>query len=258
MSPRRWARIVGLIALLIALPLADGHGLMGALWGVGYTVCDQIPSHSFFIDGQQLPLCARCTGIYLGFLVGLLGMALLGKLRASRLPPRPVTLLLLLAILAMAADGMNSVLGSLPGTPQAYEPSNTIRLATGMAAGISLALLLVPLANESLWAEPSPWQSVADLEELAGYAVMAALATVVVAAEPSALLYPIATASVVGVFLTLTTAGTALAATLARRGGLAASRPGVLKAILTGFALAIIAMAALGEMRAYLPPLLEL
>ncbi|HEC34484.1 MAG TPA: DUF2085 domain-containing protein, partial [Chloroflexi bacterium] len=40
---------------------------------VGYAVCHRIPSHSFFVGGRQLPLCARCTGTFLGALTGLLG-----------------------------------------------------------------------------------------------------------------------------------------------------------------------------------------
>lgn len=256
MRPGRWPLIGGLAALVIALPLADAPLMLG-LRGVGYAVCHQIPSHSLFIAGQQLPLCARCTGIYLGFLVGLLGLALLGKLSASRLPPRPVTLLLLLALLAMAVDGFNSLLGFFPDAPQAYQPSNLLRLATGMAAGSSLALILVPLMNEALWAKPAAWESVSDLGELGGYAVLVALATVLVDAEHPVLLYPIAIASVAGVFLALSMAGTALAATLlAPRGGLASSPAEAGRAALGGFALAAIAMVALGEARAYLSPLL--
>lgn len=34
--------------------------------------CHQIPERSFFIHGYQLPLCARCTGITIGYLLALL------------------------------------------------------------------------------------------------------------------------------------------------------------------------------------------
>src|SRR5215216_4498053 len=46
--------------------------------GLGFAVCHQIHTHSFAIVGHQLPLCARCTGMYLGALVTLL---LLSRLR---------------------------------------------------------------------------------------------------------------------------------------------------------------------------------
>lgn len=33
-------------------------------------VCHQQPERSFFLNGLQLPLCARCTGIYAGLIAG--------------------------------------------------------------------------------------------------------------------------------------------------------------------------------------------
>lgn len=32
--------------------------------------CHQKPDRSFFIHGYQFPVCARCTGIILGYLIG--------------------------------------------------------------------------------------------------------------------------------------------------------------------------------------------
>lgn len=34
--------------------------------------CHQMPERSFFIHGYQFPLCARCTGIMVGYLLSLL------------------------------------------------------------------------------------------------------------------------------------------------------------------------------------------
>ena len=33
--------------------------------------CHQMPERSFFIKGYQFPVCARCTGIYLGALLSI-------------------------------------------------------------------------------------------------------------------------------------------------------------------------------------------
>ncbi len=46
------------VVLLFAVP--------GVLFPVGHFICHQRPERSFFIGGQQLPVCARCTGLYLG------------------------------------------------------------------------------------------------------------------------------------------------------------------------------------------------
>lgn len=34
--------------------------------------CHQMPERSFFIKGYQLPICARCTGVYIGQIVALI------------------------------------------------------------------------------------------------------------------------------------------------------------------------------------------
>ena len=46
------------VVLLFAAP--------GVLFPFGHFICHQRPERSFFIGGQQLPVCARCTGLYLG------------------------------------------------------------------------------------------------------------------------------------------------------------------------------------------------
>jgi uncharacterized membrane protein len=246
----RWPLVAVLAAFLVVPPVLDGFFLDG-LRVVGYSVCHQLPDHSFTFAGQQLPLCARCSGIYIGFLIGLLGMALLGKLSASLLPPRAVTLVLLLALVSMGADGFNSLLAFAQNAPPLYQPTNLLRLSTGMAAGVAMALLLVPLLNDALWAKPDRSDSVSDLGELLGYGVLASLGTMAVYSEQPILLYPIAVLSSLGVFATLGTAGTALAATLLRRERRAA-RFGETSAIFAvGLVLAVVSMAAFGGAKAY-------
>src|SRR5688572_16536441 len=41
------------------------------IFAVGSLICHQRPERSFFVDGHQLPVCARCTGLYLSAAVGL-------------------------------------------------------------------------------------------------------------------------------------------------------------------------------------------
>lgn len=38
---------------------------------VGSYICHQRPDRSFWFDGQKMAVCARCTGIYVGAVVGL-------------------------------------------------------------------------------------------------------------------------------------------------------------------------------------------
>lgn len=47
--------------------------LYGRLMKIGCsTGCHQDPKRSFQVNGYQFPLCARCTGIPIGYLIGLL------------------------------------------------------------------------------------------------------------------------------------------------------------------------------------------
>jgi len=39
-------------------------------------LCHQEPARSFQVDGHPMAVCARCTGIYLGFLLGLITVML--------------------------------------------------------------------------------------------------------------------------------------------------------------------------------------
>jgi len=40
--------------------------LPGLLFPIGAFICHQRPDRSFFFHGSQLPVCARCTGLYAG------------------------------------------------------------------------------------------------------------------------------------------------------------------------------------------------
>ena len=39
-------------------------------WGSSRWGCHQMPERSFFIKGYQFPICARCTGILSGYIIG--------------------------------------------------------------------------------------------------------------------------------------------------------------------------------------------
>ena len=46
--------------------------LTAFVYMAGSIVCHQIPERSFHINGVQFPVCARCTGLYVGGLVGVM------------------------------------------------------------------------------------------------------------------------------------------------------------------------------------------
>ena len=116
-----------------------------------------------FLWRPQLPLCARCSGQFLGALAGLVAAVALGRGKAARLPPRAVTIVLLGFIAAWALDGFNSYLTLFPGAPHLYEPHNILRTTTGAMQGVALISLVLPFFNVTLWARttdgrPSSWR----------------------------------------------------------------------------------------------------
>src|SRR3990172_240500 len=85
----RWISIVLLLIVLTVWVIFTPGGLFGKADAVGYAVCHRITIRSFlFPDGHQFPLCARCTGTFIGVLIGFLGPGLLFRHRhAAMFPP---------------------------------------------------------------------------------------------------------------------------------------------------------------------------
>ena len=45
---------------------AAGAAFVLAVYGIGSLVCHQLPARSFHLWSAQMPVCARCAGIYFG------------------------------------------------------------------------------------------------------------------------------------------------------------------------------------------------
>jgi uncharacterized membrane protein len=42
------------------------YAMSAAIYEIGGLICHQLPERSFYFRGAQLPVCARCTGLYVG------------------------------------------------------------------------------------------------------------------------------------------------------------------------------------------------
>ncbi len=40
--------------------------------------CHQMPERSFFVNGYQFPVCARCSGVFIGYVTGLITYCKIG------------------------------------------------------------------------------------------------------------------------------------------------------------------------------------
>ena len=190
---------VGLSLITLAtLLFFPGASLLNRMSWLDSGICAQIASHSFYPGGERLPLCARNTGIYLGFLVTLTTLYGKGRGRAQQLPPWPLVILLVGGVTALAIDGLNSFLLDL-GVQHLYQPNNFLRLATGLMTGLALALLILPMLNRLLWRGYSEERSVASWQELLHYLPGLVICFFVVVSQNALILYPIALLSTGGI-----------------------------------------------------------
>jgi len=193
------------------------HSFLDILSLFGAGVCGQIPGHSFIIGGRQLPLCARCTGTYLGALLVFLGLAALRRQRASGLPPSEVLASLLSFIVLWGVDGLNSFLTLLPNAPHLYEPHNLWRLITGVLQGLALSIIVYPVFSFLLWEETDTERVIRNWRELGYLLIPAALLIWIVQTQASFLWYPLAALSILGVLVMLTLINTMIVLIVTRR-----------------------------------------
>lgn len=244
----RIAAVLAAILAAAALLLLAPHGVLDKADRAAYAVCHRIPDHTFSIAGRQLPLCARCSGTYLGTLAGLAVLALRGRGRAGRFPSRPLLFVLAGFMLAWAADGTNSFLALLGG-PQLYPPSNTIRLVTGVLQGLAIAGILLPAFNIAFWQQPEDQASIAGWRDLAFMLAGGGLVVAAVASEWDALLYPLALLSGLAVPALLGALNAMLYVAVRRREGMATRGEQLLGPLFIGLALALGEIAAIGALR---------
>ncbi len=124
-------------------------GLLGKADAIGYAVCHRISARSFFLADRQVPLCARCSGMYIGMLLGILYQLPFG--RRGKMPPLRITIPLTVFLLAFGVDGVNSYLHFFPSAPSLYQPANWLRLATGVGLGILVSVIILPVFHQTFW-----------------------------------------------------------------------------------------------------------
>ena len=142
----QWANIIaivlGVIVLCaIAVPFLFYLGLDNIARQIFFTlhyVCAQIPSHSFYLFGYQLGLCARNFSIYSSMFVG----SLIFVLSKKRLPGIPWWMWVLLC-LPMAWDGFTQMFGLRESTWE-------LRVLTGVLFGLGSVWFVLPLMHKTL------------------------------------------------------------------------------------------------------------
>jgi len=146
-----WANMVtivlGLIvAVALAIPFLSYFGLDAIAKPLFFSlhfVCAQVPSHSFYIFGHQVGLCARNLSIYASMFFG----SLVFVLSKKRLPGLPWWLWILM-LLPMAWDGTTQLFGWRESTWE-------LRLLTGTLFGLGNIWFVLPMIQKTLDETPS-------------------------------------------------------------------------------------------------------
>ncbi len=195
--PWKWVLLpLVLVGLGVWLWLTPA-GFWGKLGAIGYSVCHQIAERSFQVHSHKVPLCARCTGMYLGAVLGVVFQFVQGK--KSAYPPLRTILVMALFVLAFGLDGVNSYLHFFPGIHGLYEPSNTLRLITGMGMGLAISVALVPAFNQVIWTQQTKTSGIASWKQLGVLIGLAALLVLAVLTQSPWVIAPMGVVSGLGV-----------------------------------------------------------
>ncbi|MEM2273192.1 MAG: DUF2085 domain-containing protein [Candidatus Bathyarchaeia archaeon] len=94
---------------------------------------------SFFINGNQMPICARCFGIFMGVSFGTIS-SIIVKMRIDEKIHKRVLAILFIGYAPLMIDSLGQINGL-------WISINPIRLITGVVAGISFGLILSTLID---------------------------------------------------------------------------------------------------------------
>lgn len=99
-------------------------------------MCHGRPERCLELFGVPMPICARCTGIYLGLLAGLAAFRLVRFVSEKSL-----RIAAFMALTPLAIDGLTQLTGL-------RESTNELRIATGLVAGLAFGLWILSVVEQ--------------------------------------------------------------------------------------------------------------
>jgi uncharacterized membrane protein len=109
-------------------------------WNIAYVfgdrLCHQRAERSFFINGNQMPFCARCTAIFIGLVIGLV-IILFNKIELNE----RFIFLIFISLIPIGIDGTGQLFGL-------WESSNLSRTLTGLFLGIPFGIAIGIIIDE--------------------------------------------------------------------------------------------------------------
>lgn len=129
--------VVGLATFVPILYVLGQDGIASRIFALYHFICAQVPSHSYYLGGYQLALCARNLAIYSSLFAG----TLIFRVFRNRLPPLGWRLWLL-TMLPMALDGFTQMFGL-------RESNWELRTLTGIIFGLGICWFMLPQIYEA-------------------------------------------------------------------------------------------------------------
>ena len=147
-----WAIVLAftfaICSLIIAAPLSLASGHQSIAYNIYLPfsyLCHQIPARSFYLAEHPLAVCTRCTGIYAGFLVGVIVYPIVRSLRSTTTPERKW---LFLAAVPLAIDFSLEFFGF-------WQNTHASRFITGALLGSVVVAYVLPGIIELSLREPT-------------------------------------------------------------------------------------------------------
>jgi uncharacterized membrane protein len=249
--PGRWLLVLAALIVIGGVAWGLKQGPLGLADSVGYAVCHQITVRTYVFGDLVMPLCARCSGQYLGAMAGFFMALVWGRLRASGLPSRGIIVTLVAFLAIWAFDGINSYVYLVTRETFLYMPHNILRLITGMLQGIAVSMFFLPFFNQVFWRNPDPRPVLRGWRDLGLLLLLTGALTLAVNSAWAPLFYPLAFLSVAGVFLLLSLVGVLIVVMVFRAENTAETGRDFLLFFIPGMAFATLLIAGIDAFRAW-------
>lgn len=139
-----WAVALPAAAYAAALDSGPARLLTLAVYGLGGAICHQRDERSFHLFAEQLPVCARCTGLYAGA-----ALAALWYVSRPRLAPVSAPGLTTAARRLLAVAALPLAASVVYEWTTGDVPSNLARAATGIVLGAAVAHVILAAVDST-------------------------------------------------------------------------------------------------------------
>jgi uncharacterized membrane protein len=117
---------------------AIAHGASMRWRALFKVMCHGMAERSLMLFAVPMPICARCTGIYLGLLAGLIAF-----FAVPWIEEKVMRIASFVAVTPLAIDGLTQLAGL-------RESTNALRMGTGIVAGVAFGMWVLSAVETPL------------------------------------------------------------------------------------------------------------